>query len=387
MRTFYIVALNQLKRTLRMRTVLINMFLLPLIVIFLLGTALGSVEDMGGAEDAKIDPVTLALVKSEDSPLLDGYLSDEGVARYLKVVEVPDRPQAQENLRSGEVDYALIAAPGFDRAVTSGRPASLELIRGSSHSENRVAENVLRPFIDALNDRSAAAKLLGPQALQTYEQLPAASAQVQDGVLGAEGGNYTAFQYYAAAMLVMFMMYSGLSLSGSLHGERENRTLQRMYAMPIRPIHLFAGKVAAAGAVAGLQALNIILISKWGFGVDWGGRPWMLAAVCLLMVVFTMGMAITVTFLTTTQPQSASIMQGLIVAMTFLSGGFVPFEGWIQKIGNFTVNRWASESILRMMLHEPAGHIGASIAILALVSAALLALALTVYRRKGYAYE
>lgn len=387
MRTFYVVALHQLKRTLRMRTVPINLFLLPLIIIFLLGTALAGVTDAGNAEDANIEPVRLALVQSEASPLVDGYLADAGVAVYVDIVDAADRAQADGMLRAGTADYALVVPAGFDGVVTSGGASSLELIRGKSRSDNRVAENVLRPFVDAINDRSAAAGLLGPQALQTYAQLPAPASQVQSGALGAEGTSYTAFQYYAASMLIMFVMYAGLSLSSSLYGERENRTLQRMYAMPIRPVYLFAGKVAAAGAVAGMQALTIVLVSKWGFGVDWGTQPLLLVGVCLLMILFTMGMSIAVTFLTSSQAQSASIIQGLIVGMTFLSGGFVPFEGWLQRLGDFTMNRWAAESMLRMMLHEPSAHVGASIGILAAVSVGVLAIALAIYARKGYAYE
>lgn len=389
MNTFYVVAVNQLKRTLQTRTVLINLFLLPLIVIFLLGTALAGADDIGVESEKAVDirPVDLLLIESGSSPLIDGYLASEKASAYVNAIPVRSREQAGIMLREGKAGYALAVPDGFDADIASGTNVSLELIRGGDREQNRIAENVLNPFIDAVNDGSAAARLLGPQSIQAFEELPVPVSNARDGALGGSGETYTAFQYYAASMLVMFLMYAGLSLSASLHGERENRTLQRMYAMPIRPLHLFAGKVAAVGAAAALQALTIILVSKYLFGVDWGDQPLLLGAVCALLILFTMGLGVTVTFLTHSQPQSASAIQALIVAMTFLSGGFVPFEGWLRRLGDFTMNRWASESILRMMLHDPAAHVGSAIAVLAAIAAGLIMIALAVYARKGYAYE
>lgn len=389
MRTIRIVMLNQFVRTLRMRGVLLNMFLLPLILIFLLGTALKGADNIGkGDRDITFDPVTLAVVgPSDSSSLVGGYLGEAEIAKFMKPVAVSDRPQAESMLRSGQADYALVVPSGFDQTVAEGGSGELELIRGKNESDNQIAEQILNPFVNAINDRSAAAKLLGPAALAVYEKQPIPDSPLRKGAIGAQGESYTSFQYYAASMLTMFMMYAGLTLSGSLNGERENRTLQRLYAMPLRPLELFAGKVLAAGAVAMLQALIIIAFSGWVYGVDWGAQPLMLAAVCLLMIVFTMGMAVAATLLTTSQAQSDTIIQVVIVAMTFLSGGFFPFEGWLQRLGSFTVSHWASESLLRMMLHVPSAQVGSSLAVLAAISGAFLLLALALYAKRGYSYE
>lgn len=388
MRTIVIVALNQLKRTLRMRGVLLNMFLLPLIIIFLLGTALSGAEDIGSGTGGTIDPITLALVENgAPSALVTDFLQQEGVSDYLNVLQVESRDVGQEMLRSGKVSYALVVPTNFDQSVYAGSETALELIRGKREPDNQVAESILNPFVDTLNDRIAAVKELGPQVLMASVNAVTPRVHVQDGTLGARGENYTTFQYYAASMLVMFMMYAGMTLSGSLNGERDNRTLQRMYAMPLNRMHLFAGKVVAAGIVSGMQALTIILVSKFLYGVDWGEEPWMLVGVCLLMIAFTMGMAVVVTLLTSSHMQSVSIIQAIIMVMTFLSGGFFPFEGWLQRVGMFTVNHWASESVLRMMLHQPTERVGASVAVLAIISGGLLLVSLALYARKGYAYE
>jgi len=88
-----------------------------------------------------------------------------------------------------------------------------------------------------------------------------------------------------------------------------------------------------------------------------------------------------------TASASASI-QGIIVIMTFISGGFMPIPiDFVQRISGFTVNHWALQSFLRMMLDAPVGEIVYNILMLGVVCAVLLFISGLIYRKAGYRYE
>jgi ABC-2 type transport system permease protein len=71
--------------------------------------------------------------------------------------------------------------------------------------------------------------------------------------------------------------------------------------------------------------------------------------------------------------------------MTFLSGGFSPFpDGLLTKLGEFTVNHWALQSMLNIMLNSDIMVILHQIAVLAAIGAGLLVVSLAAYRKVGY---
>jgi len=189
-------------------------------------------------------------------------------------------------------------------------------------------------------------------------------------------------------MLAMFMLYSGMTTVNSLFTERDKQTLARLQATPVGNGVIFAGKVAGNSFLAFLQASIIIVMTNLLFGVNWGGHPWLIVLICILITLASMTLGIIVALVSKNAASANALMQCIIIVMTFISGGFTPIAiDFVQRISEFTVNHWALQSFLSMMLDATMREIMHNILMLGAVCAVLAAAAAVIYRKVGYRYE
>ncbi|OAB41828.1 ABC transporter permease [Paenibacillus antarcticus] len=390
----WIIACFELRRMLRARTVIISLFLLPLILIFILGTALSSFFNSGD-KIPELDPVKVAMVESVGNrgvvtSQLYTFLESPDIAKMIIVQDVPTSKEAERLLRSQKVDFVVTVPVDFDHQVMSGKEAKLQLMLGSNRTANMVAGTVFDSFLDDINHGRAVTFVASSMGLRQDVSVSSASpsdphSYVSVGKLNDTATSYSAAQYFAVAMLIMFLLYSGGTASDSLLSERDNHTLYRLQSMPISHVQILIGKMIGSSIVAMAQTLVIITVSYVLYGTNWGQQPVLLAVTCMLMIFASMTFAAIVSLLSKSSSSANNFMQVLIVTMTFFSGGFIPIPvGFIQNIGEFTLNHWGMKSILQIMLHGNISEIISSIGMLAGICATLLALTAIVYRKVGY---
>ncbi|MFD1776590.1 ABC transporter permease [Paenibacillus rhizophilus] len=388
MTNIWTIAAYELRRLFRSRTMLINLFLLPILLIFLLGSALSGV--IGEGKDRTIHPFRVGIVDaaanpSERSQMIGSFLKSPGVAEIITPEIADSREAAVSGVRSGEYGYAVIVPAGFDQDVQSGQQAKLEYILGKDRSDNMVAATVFDNFLSKINYTQAAALTLGPQAISAMLEPGQASPSVVLGKLNEGGQSYTASQFYAASMLMMFLLLCGQMVITSLYSEKDNHTLFRIGSMPVKGSELFRGKMLGIGIVSVLQCAAIIFATHFLFGVYWGNRPGILALLCLLMILASLTLSVTIAMFAQTAASARSISSGLTVVMTFISGGMAPLpDSWVNTGGAFSINHWGLRGVLRMMLESPLSQISGSLAMLSLICLVLLGLAFFSYRKVGY---
>lgn len=384
----WIIMNFELRRLIRSRSWLLNMILLPVVLIFLLGASLSGVVGVNG--DESVDPVKVAVVDpggtdSGSSAMVAAFVKSAEVKSYIIPQDVGTRQEAESGLRTGKYGYAVIVPAGFDRDVQSGGKAQLEFILGKKHNENTVAGTVFDNFLSAINYKQAAAMTLGPEALAAANAVSGEQSAVKAGELNNGGKTYTASQYYAAAMLLMFLLYSGLTVATSLFSEKDNHTLFRLNSMPVKGSQLFVGKMLGVGIITILQCAAIIICTNVLFGVYWGNRPGLLILFCLLMIIASMAISIIACMFSRTRAGATSVINVLTVVMTFLSGGMAPLpEEWVNSVGAFTINHWVMEAMIRMMVQSPLDQILPNLLVMSLICLVLFSGVIFSYRKVGY---
>ncbi|MGF9699837.1 ABC transporter permease [Paenibacillus sp. MABNR03] len=395
------ICIFELRRILKIRSVLLNLFILPLLLIFILGTALSSA--MGTGKDNVPDQVRVGVIQTGSdsvsdsdsdsiSEALNTFVKTPAVAEMMKVQHMSTEDEAVRALRQGELDFAVLVPSDLEQRMMQGEEAKLQWILGKDSTLNIVGETLFTRFTDELNRHIAVAEVLGPKASAAV----ASSPDVGSGNMsyinvsnpGTADTSYSASQYYAASMLAMFMLYSGMTTSNSLFSERDKKTLIRLQAAPLGNGAIFAGKIAGNSLLAFIQAMIIVLMTYWLYGVNWGTHPWLIVLICVLITIASMTIGVIVALVSKSSSSASALMQGIIIAMTFISGGFTPIAiDFVQRISEFTVNHWALQSFLRMMLDASMSEIMHNIVMLGVVSAVLLAIAAVIYRKVGYRYE
>ncbi|RUT48408.1 ABC transporter permease [Paenibacillus anaericanus] len=377
----------ELRMLIRMRVVLLNQFLLPMVLILILGNALSGMISLG--DDAPIDTVTAMIVESPGQEALTSvgwneFLKTPEISELLKVQHGDHREEAISSLKSGDSDFAVVIPTDFADKVMKGESVKWEMIYGKDHSKNHVAEMIFESYLDEVNRVQASTMVLGPNTLNSAPQnVP--TSYVEMASLNKEGNAYSAFQYYAASMLIMFLLYSGLTASSSLQSEKRNKTLYRLNSTPISTLKIFLGKIGGNSLVACIQAVVIILGTTWLYGVNWGRHPIYLILLCALVIMAAMLMAVVITLLSKSSESAQTIFQVIIVGMTFLSGGFqrIPVD-IIEKLGEFTINHWALQGMIRIILDASTGEILHHVLILGLFNVILLLVGTVSYRKVGY---
>lgn len=249
-----------------------------------------------------------------------------------------------------------------------------------------MAGTVFDNFLKTLNYKQSVALTLGPAALNVMAPNSTSNQpSVKLGELSEGGYSYTSSQFYAVSMMLMFLLYSGLTVCTSLFNEKENHTLFRINSMPVKGSELFIGKMLGVGVVSIVQCAAIIILTNVLFGVNWGNRPGLLLLFCLLMIVASMTLSIVISMFSKTGASARNIVTLLTVSMTFISGGMAPLsESWMNSVGAFTINHWAMQAILKMMLHADVSQIMPNLGVLSLICLVLFSAAAISYRKVGY---
>ncbi|CAH0120051.1 Linearmycin resistance permease protein LnrM [Paenibacillus sp. CECT 9249] len=389
------IMMNELRKMMRMKTVMILMIVSPLLIIFILGLALSGEF---ATEERQPPQAAVAVLNMDTGPMKDGldrYLDAPETRQYVRVMEVGSVSELEEALREGEADYGLVVPADFSDKLFRAETSVWTLYPGRSHDRNISAEMVINLFLEKTQQSFANHTVLDRQSAAQADLMAAEGAKAAGGGSRVEIGklhdklqNASALEYYSATMLIMFLLFSGMSAAISLLDEKEKKTLERMFALPIAPWKVVLGKLLGAGLFAVLQAAIIILFSAFAYGVDWSGNLPGVAAVIVLTIIASISLAVILAAYAKTSKAVESIYSLLIILMTFLSGGMIVFFSEdMEKIGQFTLNHWANGSMLRFMLGGEQAVAYQYMSVLAWISAALFVLALFSFRKVGSIHE
>ncbi|WP_040952079.1 ABC transporter permease [Gorillibacterium massiliense] len=369
------IARYEILQMVRSRNTFIVLLILPLLLILILGSALGNEFK---PEDRIAKPVGIA-VFSESPDLSAAFAAafgSEEAQKYVQSENVSSAKELLDTVKKGKTDFGIHIGP-------QAAQTNYELISGKSDTKNMIAESVLRTIIDEVDSKIATATVMGGAV---NAGLPQGTAELVTAErLNADDKEPTAMQYYSSAQLVMFLLFAGASAGGGLAWDRENRTLERKFAAPIRGTWVLYGKMLGRGAVSAVQALLIIVFTKFVYGVDWGHNLGYVALVCLLVIIASLSIALLLALLVKSGSSVDNIYSLIIFLMTFISGGMWPgIGGIIGKIAKGTISYWAANSFNRMMSGFDPSAFLPGIGTLAGLSLGLLLAALIVYRKVGY---
>ncbi len=203
-------------------------------------------------------------------------------------------------------------------------------------------------------------------------------------VLG-ESKNKPMISYYAAAVGVMFLLFTASNSAGALLDESDSGTLDRVLSSHIGMTTLLAGKLTYNTLLAFTQ-LSAMFIFGWAvFHLDlWahiGGFLVMGLSTAVSVAAFGMLLA----SLAKTRAQLGAISTLLILTMSSIGGSMFPkylMSDAMQKAGQFTLNSWAIDGFTKVFWRDqPVTALWPQVAVLLGAGAVLFLLARRFARR------
>jgi len=386
------IALVEMKQQFKSITTTLFTFILPLLLIFILGSSLSGLSTFTSSPKQE-DKVNVGIVDLDQHGYIN-YLKDfagqSEIKELITLHQLNSAEQLERDLRNGIMNFGVVIPSAFSEAIAKGQKAeNWQFVLGNDYYQNLTAKLVIQSFIDQLNNKQAIKEVLGPQVVVAS---PVASghngseAIVKQGKLSGDTSyEYTSFQYYAVSVLVMFLLYMGREAAVSIMTDKENYILQRMQAMPVHPSSIICGKILGNTIIALMQAFVIISITKYVYGVEWGHSWGLLLLAIFLIIVSAMGLGVLLLVRAKSAKSIHSIYQLIIIVMTAVSGGYSPIVG-AEPISQFTISYWGTRGIFDIMLSSNMELILHKIMILGGVSAVLILISVMSYR-KVVAYE
>ncbi|RLD76080.1 MAG: ABC transporter permease [Bacteroidetes bacterium] len=162
------------------------------------------------------------------------------------------------------------------------------------------------------------------------------------------------FMFIPGIMAMILMLISAIMTSISITREKENGTMEVLLVSPLKPIQIIIGKVTPYVVLSFINAVVIIFLGMFVFGMPVQGNMALLLAENVLFILLALSLGILISA-TTDNQQSAMMksMFGLLLPTILLSGFIYPIENmpWILRFfANLMPPRWFIVIIKNIML-------------------------------------
>ena len=195
--------------------------------------------------------------------------------------------------------------------------------------------------------------------------------------------------FYAAAIGVMFLLFTASGAAGALLDEAESGTLDRVLSSRVTMTTLMLGKLTFNSLLAFSQ---LVLMFLWGWAVFrldlWSHIPgFIVMGIASAVAVAAFG--ILLASICRSRAQLGALSTLVILVMSSVGGSMFPrflMPEAMQKAGLLTINAWAIDGFTKVFWRdEPASHLWLQVSVLGTTAVLLFGIARRVARRWEYA--
>jgi|LGVF01.1.fsa_nt_gb ABC-2 type transport system permease protein len=370
------IALKDIQIFLKDRGAIINLFLLPMVFILVLSTAMQGL--MGGGED---DLITLPAVNldpgGEAAQALIDALNEAGGIE----VKLYDQTEAQALLEDLEIERVLTIPANFTAVIAADRPATLHLVNHPDAS-GTTNESVLRVVNGVARGMSLQTQLIAsfeqmgamlgtsPSEFQVFttERIVAqaqsqfessktaplvAVEQTRPDNLSEQFVEPNAVQQNVPGLTILFVFLAAQATAYSIYREKQVGSFRRLMAAPISKAAMLVGKMIPNFITGLIQIVVIFAISIFVLpllGLDQmtlGNDPLALVLVSLLLVLCSTGLGILIAAIARTEAQIGGLATLVMWTMGAVGGClFPPFllGGLLDIVGKVVPHYWAIQA-------------------------------------------
>ncbi len=336
MNRLYAFITKEFRHILRDRRTLLILFGMPIIQVLLFGFVL--TNEIKNASIAVLDPS-----KDTESIALTNQLVSSHYFQLNQTLTTAD--EIDPAFRTGKIKMAVIFPPDFSAAIQRGE-AQLQLIGDASDPNtattlinyaNAIIFDFQRNQAQQIGNQSSALPTINVQTRMRYNP-------EQKGV----------FNFVPGVMTLILMLVSAMMTSITIAREKELGTMEVLLVSPLKPIQIILGKTAPYLVLTLVNALVIVLLGIFVFGMPLRGSVWLLAAECVLYMFVALSLGI---FISTKAKDQMTAMfmsaLGLMMPTMLLSGFIFPRESMplpLQVIGSAIPATWFNGIVKGIMI-------------------------------------
>jgi len=331
MRGFIIKEFYHIFRDVRTMIILFGM---PVVQILLFGFAITN-----EVKDARI--AILDLSKDEMTREITDKIIASGYFRLESYLE--NSEEIEEQFRSGKIKMAVVFEQGFGEKIMREGQASVRLIGDAS--DPNVASllvNYTQGILSTVSTGLIKDKTSAPASIEVdYRML------FNEELRGV-------FMFVPGIITILLMLICAMMTSISIAREKELGTMEVLLVSPLKPFQIIAGKVTPYVLLSFINAVTILLLGYFVFGVPIRGSVALLLMMSVLFILMALSMGILISTIAKTQQVALMIsLAGLMLPTILLSGFIFPVENMplvLQWLSHFMPPKWFIIIIKDIML-------------------------------------
>jgi ABC-2 type transport system permease protein len=329
---------RELRKFFRSPALMLTAMVFPLIQLVILGHAFGG----------KITEARLGVVDYDRGPqalrVWEAFDSVRAAARTFRPIPYASDKQAQEDVRSGRLDAAVVIPPQFSRKVYTGAEPALGLVVDNSDAFLSTSlQAKLQELTDALNKPGVPDRVVRGIALKTVELYPFIEY----------------LKYLLPGSITLAMFVSVMIGGGMLYIDDKARGVHEGWLVtPITRTELVLGLVTAGALKAILAGLVITVLGSLIAGLGTVFHPWALVQLLLLVTAtsFAFNALMFLLMVRVEDPLVPRAMFGILnTLLYFPSGAIYPvsaFPPWLRVMAQADPFTYAVHGFKGLLLKE-----------------------------------
>ncbi len=302
-------------------------------MVILFGIPVVQVLIFGFAINTEIKDAEIAILDySKDHMSLE--LSNKIISSdyFLLSDNLETEDQIEDIFRAGKVKEVIIFGPDFARKLEKDRNAAVHIIADASDPNTaKLLVNYTTGII-----RNYMMGKLGEQPLPIQintEYKMRFNPELK-----------SVYMFVPGVITILLMLVSAMMTSISIAREKELGTMEVLLVSPLKPIQILIGKVVPYVVLSFVNAITILLLAFFVFGMPVEGSLVLLLAESLLFIVMALSLGILISTVANSQQTAMLISMVALMLPTILLSGFIfPIENMpevLQWLCNIMPTKW-----------------------------------------------
>ncbi|WP_066316191.1 ABC transporter permease [Bacillus sp. FJAT-29814] len=370
----WIIAWKDIKIRLKDRKGMALFLFLPILLTAILGTALNGVLN---DDTTSMPKMTIAVYNADagelGTRLIEDVLQNERLVSNITIETFASKEKVELQVIEGKNDVGLIIPQDFSQKIGAAESTQLEVLQDQGKPLiSQFLRSIVTSYANRVGAVAKASKEVTTQLANPKETAAVVSVNFESlaaeviGQLSDEAGSEDTFvvdqpigkkavssmQYYAAAMLAMFLLYNATVGAKMIINERSTETLARLMNTPTSKTSILLGKYVGTLAFSILQLLIFMGATNVAFGVNWGENVLQSIVIGLTYAIAVSGLSMMIAAMIANE-QAVETISGLgVQILAALGGSMVPitvFPDFMRKIAHITPNTWALNGFIDIM--------------------------------------
>lgn len=334
---FLTIAKYRIIQYIRDKKSLVSMLIIPVVLIAILGNALGNSGDFTAKNIGRINLLYVNKVSGKNGDNFEKFINLKDFSHIIKPTKIDNVDKGRKLIEKKEYEALVV----YDENIQG----NFKVI-GSDYNSLKVSivKNLMESYADKANSFEALSKLKTRDfSFKKYNN-------IESNEITVSGKKPTATDYYAVTMLIMIIMFGAIYANFAIDKDYYSVVGGRIKSSPVKLWEVFLGEGIGVVFTLLWQSVILLLFAKFVFKVNFGNNMSLIFITILSLAIMSTMLGICACMITKKGLYGLALLNILVPILTFLGGGFVKVDfgnRFLGKLSHITPNYLAQNAIFK----------------------------------------